>query len=175
LADPKRYKGRGLAENMEEFLFYCPECGAIDTMTSSGDRVTCKNCGLAFRYNEYGMLEGIPFKTVRELALWQENKVERAAKNGAVYTAGNGTLSYVAKHDEQLVDSGKITMSEGELVCGSTVIPMEDIANMTMHGRRALVFSTPGAYYELIPEKGWNTLKFLMLYQKYKQACATAV
>jgi len=175
LSAPKRYRGRKLAENMEEFLFYCPECGALDAMTSAGDRVTCKSCGLSFRYDKYGMLEGLPFRTVRELALWQEKEVARAAEGGAVYTAGHGTLARVAKHDEQPVDSGSITMSASELICGSTRIPMSDIANMTMHGRRALVFSTPGAYYELIPEKGWNTLKFLMLYQEYRKSCAAVV
>ena len=168
LAAPKRYKGKGLAEKMENFVFLCPECGEVDTLKSSGDQVTCTHCGLTFRYTEYGMLEGLPFSTMRELARWQEEEVARAAENGAVYAADYGTLAKVAKHEEIPVDSGPIRLTADSLTCGNTEIPLSDIANMTMHGARAIVFSVPGAYYELIPAEGFNTLKFEMLYSNYK-------
>ena len=175
LAEPKAYKGKRLAEGMEDFLFICPECGEVDSLKSGGDRVTCARCGLAFRYTEYGMLEGLPFQTMKELARWQEEEVERIAEKGVTFTADNGTLSRVAKHAEEPVDSGPITLSPEKLTCGSTEIPLSDIANMTMHGKRAIVFSVPGAYYELIPAEGFNTLKFEMLYQQYKNRSPVAV
>lgn len=175
LAEPKPYKGKNLAEKMENFVFLCPECGEVDTLKSSGDRVTCSHCGLSFRYTEYGMLEGLDFPTMRELASWQEEEVARMAERGAVYTADGGTLSRVAKHEETLVDSGPITLSAEALTCGGTVIPLSDIANMTMHGARAIVFSVPGGYYELIPAEGFNTLKFEMLYACYKSMSGVPV
>jgi ribosomal protein S27AE len=175
LAKPKRYKGKGLAEKMENFVFLCPECGEVDTLKSGGDRVTCTHCGLTFRYTEYGMLEGVPFPTMRELARWQEEEVMRAAENGAVYTAESGTLAKIAKHEETPVDSGPIRLSASSLICGNTEIPLGDIANMTMHGSRAIVFSVPGAYYELIPAEGFNTLKFEMLYYCYKNMSSVPV
>jgi len=168
LAEPRRYRGKNLAEKMENYLFICPKCGEVDSMKSSGDRVTCSHCGLSFHYTEYGMLEGLDFPTMKELARWQEEEVARAAGRGAVYTAANGTLVRVAKHAEEPVDSGPISLSAEELTCGSTTIALRDIANMTMHGSRAIVFSVPGGYYELIPDEGFNTLKFEMLYWQYK-------
>lgn len=176
LAEPRRYKGRNLAEKLENFLFLCPQCGEVDGLRSRGDEVTCSHCGLTFRYTEYGMLEGLDgFSTVRELAAWQEEEVARAAERGAVYTAGGGTLARVAKHEETPVDSGPIRLSADTLTCGGTELPLSDIANMTMHGARAIVFSVPGGYYELIPDEGFNTLKFEMLYWQYKSGRTAVV
>lgn len=150
---PVRYKGKNLAERMENLMFICPECGSIDSLHSQKDTVSCSHCDYRFRYNEYCMLEGGKFQTVRDFAAWQAKEVEKAAAEGAVYTAGSGTLSAVAKSQETLLDSGKISLSATELCCGEHIIPLEDIADMAMHGKRAIVFSTQNAYYELIPSE----------------------
>ena len=64
------------AEQLESLLFISTGCCGIDTMHSRGDTVTCSHCSASFRYNEYGMLEGAPFKTVKEFAAWQKERVK---------------------------------------------------------------------------------------------------
>lgn len=164
----KRYRGKRLAEGMENLLFICPKCGEIDTIISHGDTVECSTCGASFRYNEYGMLEDAPFDTLRDLARWQEEQVEKAAENGAEYTAELGTLTRIAKHKEYPEAQGAIRLSAESLTCGDKVIPLKDISNLAMHGKRGIVFSTATAYYELIPEHTSNALKFMLLYKAYK-------
>lgn len=167
LKKPERYRGKNLAEHFENLLFICPKCGAVDSIVSHGDTISCKACGLAFRYNEYGMLEGLPgFTTVRELALWQKNEVRKAIESGSVrITAEKATLSSVNRHREKHLEDAPLVIDAENLVCGKTTIPVASISSMAMHGRRSIVFATDNNYYELNIGGTSNTLKFLMLYE----------
>ena len=169
-AAPARYKGKGLAEGMENFLFLCPHCGGMDTMTSHGDEVTCSACGHTFRYTEYGMLEGTEFDTVRALSLWQREQVARHAEENLPYTASHATLVRLEDHKTYPLDEGPVTMDGEHLVCGNTVIPMEKIGELAMHGKHAVVFSTQDVFYELIPTQGSNSLKFMLLFEAHKKS-----
>lgn len=169
LADPVPYRGKNLAEKMEHLLFLCPQCGAIDTMRSRGDEVCCASCGLSFRYNVYGMLEGLACTTVQELAAWQDAKLQKLAAAGGVrFTSNEASLTAVSRHEERPVANGPLWMDERELCCAGTVIPLADISDMAMHGRRDLVFTTPEGYCE-INITGSNALKFLLLYRALRR------
>lgn len=168
LLDPKPYKGKNLAKDMENLLFLCPECRKMDTLRSEGNSITCTACGHTIHIDRYGMLENAPYKTVRDLAAWQKSVVTEDVEKSAVYTAQSGTLMEIAKQQETTVAQGAITLSETGLTCGDTTLPLADIADMAIHGRDALVFSVGRTYYELVPDKGYNTLKFLLLFHAYK-------
>ena len=164
IASPAKYKGKDLAFRMENMHFICPECGAVDSIRSHKDTVECTKCGMKFRYNEYGMLEDAPFTTVRELFAWLKGKVAEDAANGVSYTAESCRLIQVSKHTETLVCEGPLSFGKDGFRCGDLSIPLENIADMAMHGRRALVFSAKDVYYELFPSEEANSLKFHLLY-----------
>lgn len=165
---PARYKGKNLAENLQNLFFICPECGGIDTITSSKDTVRCSKCSFVSRYTEYGMLEGGPYKTIKELFAWQLSEVEKAAEQGIAYTAESGTLISVKQSKETFLSQGPVTLSGKAFTCGGYEIPIADISDLDMHGKRALVFSTQDAYYELRPSDEASSLKFQLLYEAYK-------
>ncbi len=168
LASPKKYKGKRLAEKMEYFLFTCPECGKIDTMVSCDDRVSCTECGHTFRYNEYGMLEGTKFDTVKDMSLWQQEEVAKIASAGKGYTAGKARLIQIEKHTETPVAEGYLSMDGENLICDDKVIPFDSITDFVMHGRMGIVFTAGKEYFELKPEEGFNALKFVLLFEAYK-------
>ena len=168
LENPVPYKGKNLAENMENLLFICPKCGGYDTFSSKGDTVSCKACDLKFRYTEYGMLEGAPFKTVYELAKWQTEEARKAISEDVIFNAPKGTLKTIANHVETLVDEGKVSIGKQGIMVGNTNISLEDVQDLNMHGRRGIVFSTKDAYYELKPEEGTCAYKFHLYYDLYK-------
>ncbi len=163
---PKKYKGKRLAYRMENLAYLCPQCGKQDTLRSEKDTVRCESCGLEFTYDQYGMLHGLPFTTVKELAAWQKEQTGIAAGRGVGYTAA-GTLYAIAKQQQELLSEGEISMDAEALRCGKWELPLDEISDMAMHGRHALVFSAGKTYYELIPREGYNTLKFLELFQGY--------
>lgn len=168
LESPKKYKGKNLAEPMENFLFICPKCGKIDTIYSKNDTVYCRECDMQFKYTEYGMLDGIEHTTMRDLSIWQRAEVEKTVASGGSYTSENGTLCIVKNQVETPVSQGKIILSKDSLICGDKEIPLSEISDMGIHGRHELVFSAQKTYYELKPAATSNALKFLWLYEGYK-------
>ena len=169
MKDPKPYRGKRLAEKLENLLFICPECGKVDTLYSSDDKVICRECGLTFSYDEYGMFRNAPFKTVREFAQWQREEVREAVRNRTTYQAPHAKMIQVVNHQESLAGEGELILSQDFLICGEKEIPLEQILGMSRHGKRALVFSTVDAYYEILVSEGANALKFLLLYYGYSQ------
>lgn len=168
LQQPCEYKGKNLAQHMENLLFVCPECQGRDTFCSQGDEVTCGACGLSFRYDAYGMLGGAPFGTVKEFSDWQKQQVLSDVRAGVAYTAAHANLSLVRNHHEEPVTQGALTLTPAALTCGDTVFALADISDLAMHGQRALVFTVGNAYYELIPCKPANALKFFLYFHTYK-------
>ena len=173
LKEPCRYRGKNLAQRMENLLFVCPECQGRDTFCSQGDEVTCGACGLSFRYDAYGTLGGAPFGTVKEFSDWQKQEVVADVRTGAVYTAADATLSVVQNHREERITNGPASISPQALTCGETVFSLTDISDLAMHGQRALVFTARGSYYELIPSQEANALKFLLYFHAYKMLSKT--
>lgn len=168
IESPVPYKGKDIAEGMENLLFICPECGGYDTFQSKGNTVSCKECGLTFQYTEYGMLENAPFKTMYDFAKWQTEEARKAIANNVAFKANHATLKTVVNHVEDMVDEGVLTMSTEGITVGNTTIPMEQLQDLNMHGKRGIVFSTKDTYYELIPDVGTCAYKFHLFFDLCK-------
>lgn len=169
LSDPKPYRGKVPAEKLENLLFVCPHCSAHDSLHSQKDTVSCSACGKSFRYDEYGMLHGIPYKTVKEAAEWQNGIVEADMKKGATYTAPHAVLSVIGKECQSVAAEGVFSMTPNVLRCGDVEIPLTSIPDIAIHGRHELVFSANEQYYEVHIANGGNALKFLLYFERCKQ------
>lgn len=169
LKDPKKYSGKRIAEKMENMLFICPECGALDSIVSHNDTVSCKNCNMSFKYTAYGMLEGCKFKTVKELYSWQIEHARELASEKAVLYSPSATLSSVGNQKSELVACGEVSLSQDELTCGDFKAAISDISELSMHGRRAIVFTAGKNYYELVLPSGSNAYKYVLAYELYKE------
>lgn len=169
LEAPKPYRGKDLAEGLENLLFTCPECGLRNTLSSAGNTVTCEECGLTFTYDEYAMLRGVPFKTVKEFSDWQNRKVAEDVAAGETYCAEFGTLSMIKNHEATHVAAGRISIDNSLLRCDNVEIPVTEISDMGIHGRHALVFSVKGTYYELLPAHEFSIQQFLLYYNCLKK------
>ena len=108
--NPRPYRGKNLAEGLENLLYICPQCGGYDRYETKGDRVTCRDCGMTFRYNVYGMLENAPYETVKEFSDWQHTRTLADAAQGAAYTAHHGALYRLEDHQEFPVTEGAVYM-----------------------------------------------------------------
>lgn len=169
LARTKRYRGKNLAEKMESMLFVCPECGERDCITSERATVSCKKCGMAFEYDEYGMLQGTRFGTVKELSDWQKKQVEADVAKQAEYYLDEARLVTIENHKETLVTIGKATIGPEGLTCGEQRFSFDGITEFAMHGKRAIVFTANKKYYELTPTGFKNSLKFFLYYTQCRK------
>lgn len=175
LADPKPYRSKRPAEHLERLIFTCPSCGRQDTFVSQGDTVQCRECEYALRYDQYGMLHGGGFQTVKELSDWQKELVAADLNAGKSYTSAHADLYSIKDHVESHVTQGVLTISPTVLTCGQFEVPLAEINDLAMHGQKALVFSANKAYYELILADQCNALKFFLYYEQYKTCAQQAV
>lgn len=169
LENPKPYRGKHLAEGLENMLFLCPECGARNSFTSHDDTMTCGECGLKFTYDAYAMLNGVRFRTVRDFAAWQREQVEADVAADKVYEVDFATLSQLEKHEATQIGQGRLSISRQALRCGEVEIPMDSISDMAIHGRHALVFSVNRKYYELLPAEEFSIQQFLQYFEACKK------
>lgn len=174
LSAPEKYQGKALAEGLEYLLFTCPKCGRVDTIVTHDSTVSCSHCGLTFRYNEYGMLDGAPFQTLKEYSDWQKEQVLYHFEAGEAYTA-SGTLTTIRSHQETVVAEGAVTMTADMLRCGDMEFPMQEIYDLAMHGQRAIVFTAGKTYYELVIAEHVNALKFFLFYNACKRQATEKV
>ena len=163
---PKKYKGKQLAHRMESMLYICPFCSAHDSMHSEKDKVECKECKQSFTYDEYGMLHGLEFDTVKALAAWQAGEMQKDVENGAVYTADGARVSTVKDHTETFICEGAISMSRDELKFGDITVPISEISDLAMHGKYTLVLSVGKDYYEIVIPQTSNAYKFFIMYKE---------
>lgn len=164
LARAKRYRGKRLAEKMESLLFICPECGERDGISSEGENVFCKHCGMSFAYDEYGMLQGTRFGTVKELSDWQKKQVEEDIEKQEPYTLNEARLVTIENNKETLVATGTVKMDSEGITCGEEKFSLEEITEFAMHGKKAIVFTANKKYYEMIPTGEENSLKIFLYF-----------
>ena len=166
---PKKYKGKQPAFRMESMLYICPFCSAHDSMHSEKDKVECKECKQGFTYDEFGMLHGLPYDTVKALAAWQKDKMRDDIENKVVYKANGARVSTVKDHEETFVCESELSMTNDELCFGDITIPISDISDLAMHGKYTLVLSVGKDYYEIVIPQDSNAYKFFI---KYKELTA---
>ena len=174
LAEPKRYRGKNLSLGLDRLLFLCPSCRQNGTLHASADAVRCAHCGLEFSYDEYGMLNGSPHKTVREFVAWQKEQVLRDAKENAVYSVPSVTLSSVENHEEKTVACGTLSMAREWIRCGEFRARLSELSGLAIHGKNALVFMADKIYYELVLSTSDSAIKFVYYFNACKELEAAA-
>ena len=70
--------------------------------------------------------------------------------------------------EEILLAQAEAAINRQTLSCGDQEFALSDIADLAMHGQRALVFTADKQYYELLPAKGSNSFKFFLYYDQVK-------
>ena len=162
---PRKYRGKNLAEKMENLLYICPVCGKVDTVRSKKDRVFCTACDFSATYDTYGYLHGAPAKTLTELAAKQKEAAEALVASGTEIFAEDARIYTLENHEEKTLATGRMVMNPEGITCGDLVVPFSEINELAMRGRRFLLFSFGKTYCEMTAPDGNNIYKFFEYYQ----------
>lgn len=165
-----KYKGKRLAEGLEHALFMCPECGAVGTMHSKGNKLRC-GCGMTAVYDQYGYLSGTKFNTITKWDTWQKDKLHEyvEAAQGELFADDNIELYQVDEnHTRTLLGTGRLSMSRDELTICERSFSLRDIEGMAIYGRANMVFSHGGEHYELHPKDKTCATKYLSAFSQLR-------
>jgi len=161
------FQGKNLAEGLETVLCRCPKCGAIDTLRSAGDTLSC-SCGFSVRYNAYGFFEGedAPFDNLTE---WDAAQTE--ALCAMVPTDGSALFSDSAmelkeilpNHSEEALGFGDMTLYADRLeVCGKS-FPLTAISGFSLYGPQSVMLTADGHFYQITSRQRRCTRKYMLL------------
>jgi 1-acyl-sn-glycerol-3-phosphate acyltransferase len=178
--DPRPYRGRNLAENLETALYLCPRCGGLGTLSSRGDLLHCR-CGLAVRYDSYGTLHSLSpgeagiFSTVRDWWLWQHKAMEGIARAGAPAVCsdeGESIFEVETGSGARLLEQGRLSLGREGLRCGEIHFSLDAILDLAITGQRTLTFSAGGRRYELKNEGPRSAAKYQRVFELLSQDSA---
>ena len=170
-AEPVRYRGKNLAENIETTLYLCPGCDRIGTIRSEGDRFFC-DCGLHATYTETGFLEGesLPFSTVTDWGVWQRQKLEEIIQNagdGAICANEAQRLYLVdAATSKTLVGEGRLQIDREAIRFAGMVFPLVQVTRVAVVGQMTLLFALKsGETYEVLSDTPRSALVYREIFR----------
>lgn len=121
--NPVKYKCARRAENLENVLYFCPNCKRFHTLVSSGKLLTCVTCGAKVEYTEYGELKPLDDKTdftrIVDWFNWQnqyiiDNKLYLGYKEKPIFSMDNCKLYLDERAKKRnLIGKGKFGIFDG--------------------------------------------------------------
>lgn len=143
------YGGVKLAEGLENVLYKCPECGAINTMTTDKNKLICTACNAEGKVNKYGFIEGYKFDNLVDWDKYQRDYIQevREAKfsttadlvfiDNKKFTRTKPEKISLAYHDGKLFIKGKVVEEYS----------VSEIHNPVLTLRKNLSFDHDGVTY----------------------------
>jgi 1-acyl-sn-glycerol-3-phosphate acyltransferase len=177
-----RYKGKRIAEHLERILYLCPTCKSYCSIGTTGDKATCKVCGLTFRYTEQGYLTGerLDFTTVLAWDLWQrhylaETGFSAKSDDSPLFSDGDEAMySILRAKKTTMEDLGTLSLYKDRLqFSGKTkqkVFMFTDILDMVVYGKQNLQFTLhDGRTFVFKNKKPRSAIKYIYHYYYAKQ------
>jgi hypothetical protein len=164
--DPVRYKGKNLAEGIQNALYLCPNCRRFGTVRGEKDRVVCP-CGFSASYTEMGMLtgKGLAFTTLEEWGKWQRETlaglIRCKAADPLFSDEDQEILRIYPDHHTEIVARGTLSIGRDGLACGDFRVPINELEGLEIYGRNTIVFSDGnGDRYQVASRTERSGLKY---------------
>ena len=149
------YRGKRLAEGLEEALFLCPKCGKIGALHGR-DRIFFCDCGLRAEYREDGHLAGdIPFASIPEWDAWQQDQLrELGQKPDFSLSDEDAELRELGEgHAVTVLARGRLTLDRNGLDTAGVTLPLDHMQDPSLchFGQgETMMFTAGGKTYELL-------------------------
>ena len=160
------FRGKRLAEHLETVLCLCPRCGALDTLTSRDDTLSC-GCGFHVKYNEYGFFEGedAPFDNVTDWDREQTEKlIARMPAEGLVFSDGDVILTETLPgHRSRELGRGSMALYTDRLECCGQTFALAKMHGFALHGAQTVNMSWQGRDFEIASDKVRCTRKYMLM------------
>lgn len=174
--NPIPYRHRRRAENLQTVLYGCPQCGALDGLSSRGKYLSC-SCGARWEYTQLGTFAPAqPFETIRQWDAWQRQVLEQKLDAGDLRLQDSGMtmVELLEEHQQKQVAQGDLILENGVLRCGDERIPLGDIDDMALVQSRTLLLSCGSRYCQIKAERPACLRKYLAAW-KHVMALSGAV
>lgn len=154
------FKGKALAEGFERLLFTCPECHAIGTMKSAGNKVWCASCDAQYVLDAYGYIHSnkgyLPTENITDLNRWQLERLKQSRsklkKAEDIFLSDEDAclLSTTSlKEPFKELERGKLLLTLNELIIGSTRFKLADVYGISVSFKSHVTFRHKSCDYRI--------------------------
>ena len=174
------FRHKKLAEYLERAIYVCPECG-LSTFESSNDLIECKKCGIRVRYLPTKELVGEDFDfRFRFVAEWYDHQSEYINSLDVLEYTDEPMYKDLASVSEVIPCKKKVKMAKNveislygnriEINANEKILSFafDETLAVTVLGRNKLNIYHSGRIYQLKGSKRFNALKYVHVYNRYK-------
>jgi len=141
--------GKNLAHGLEDVVYVCPHCEAINSIETSGHTIKCNACQKEGHLDEYGFIHDFVFDNLVDWNNFQK-KYSNQLRNSILKTTGELSFFTEKVTDIHVVGLVDLRYELGQFhVTGAQneVINLADISNPTITMRRDFSFYYQEKYY----------------------------
>ncbi|MBU1145364.1 MAG: 1-acyl-sn-glycerol-3-phosphate acyltransferase [Firmicutes bacterium] len=136
------HPGKRLAEGIENAVYVCPHCEAINTIISKGNKFYCTKCEKEGFIDSFGFIHDFVFDNLID---WNNFQKKYTTKLRNTIISSNGNMFYLKMENDEQIEVGfiQLTYKENNFhITGShnEVIPTKEISNATITLRRDFGF-----------------------------------
>lgn len=174
-----RYRGKALAEGLENLTYLCPVCRKFDGIHAEGNEFHCE-CGMKAVYDEYGYLNGDMIADYNTTIKWntfqkqwlREHKDELISQTDKPFSYDDNMYLYqIVDNERVLVAQGVSAQLYGDRIAvsnGSECIETfgwADITKLGMFRNNGLYLTCRDSRYELYRAEGFSLIKYFSLWR----------
>jgi len=137
------YKSKHRSEGLERYIYACPHCGEVQCLSTMGSKVYCQYCGEIAHFNDYSLIEGVPFDNLVDWDIYQKTRLPFVADKPF---HSQGFLYQVTMEDmsNRKLGSHRIELKDRILTCTGKKhglsMPIKDIVNLVLIKKNNLMF-----------------------------------
>ncbi len=75
-----KYDNKTKALGLEKYIYICPHCNKHQCLSTKKNGVYCIHCGKIAEFNQYGLLEGLPFDNLVDWDEYQKHFLDQIAR-----------------------------------------------------------------------------------------------
>lgn len=181
----RKYKGKKLAEGLENLTYVCPKCLKEYTIVSENNKIICQHCGNEAMMDEYGHLhkvkeDDVIFETPFEWYHFERSLIAEKLRNNSFIIEDDAEL-YMPKDlysPYSYVGSGHIVMKKDKLTYYGKVNDKDEVIELSLIGLPACAFNYGQRFeiqyhntvYVFYPKNKQSVLKYsIAIRESYKQ------
>lgn len=137
-----KHPGKQLAEGLENVIYICTKCEAINSIEANGNKFKCTNCDTEGHVDEYGFLHGFKYDNLLD---WDEFQKPYKGKVEEAVIESSGFLNYLRFEDDARIPVGQVEIKyqQGKFYFTGAldeVVDLKEIYNPIITLRRDLSF-----------------------------------
>ncbi len=164
-----RFTGDRYAENIEQFIFCCPECEETSGFSSDGPDFICTSCGKKWHIDDYQDISPVNgekgFDNLRDWNSWQmehlRKRLDRDYGTDKRLLKGENAVFHTGYKSRRLkkLSSGSLNLYSDALVMNDSMgrevlkAPLNEISGINVQNREVLDFYHKGTLYTVSDKK----------------------